>query len=180
MSRVLTFSTVFPSYHPKKGEPTFFVDKIWNGLDRDVYDLFPYSEGYFALNKWDSKEADERAKLSPKHHTIRAGKRWKVGDKFSPRIWSSKPYASNQIIIADDIEVKKVFDFEMKPKLWFDECEYYINCKRYGGDELVEVAKNDGLDIIDFACWFSGGKAAYSKRKPFIGQIICWSETIQY
>ena len=25
--------------------------------------------------------------------------------------------------------VKKIWDFEMKPKLWFDECEYYINGK---------------------------------------------------
>lgn len=45
-----------------------------------------------------------------KEHTIRKGKRWKVGDKFSPRIWSGKPYKSKQIILAPDTEIKQVFD----------------------------------------------------------------------
>ena len=32
MSKVITFSRYFPSYHPRKGEPTFFVEKIHWGL----------------------------------------------------------------------------------------------------------------------------------------------------
>ena len=32
---VITYSRFFPTYHPRKGEPTFFVEKIWKGL----YDL---------------------------------------------------------------------------------------------------------------------------------------------
>lgn len=30
--RVTTFSRYFPSYHPRKGEPTNFVFKIWNSV----------------------------------------------------------------------------------------------------------------------------------------------------
>ena len=30
MSRVMTFSRVFPSYHPRKGDPTYFVEAILN------------------------------------------------------------------------------------------------------------------------------------------------------
>jgi hypothetical protein len=37
MSRVLTFSRVFPAYHPKAGQPTGFVEKIWKGYyGRDI------------------------------------------------------------------------------------------------------------------------------------------------
>jgi hypothetical protein len=175
MSKVRTFSRFFPVGHPKEGEKTFFVEKIYSALgvggeylhipipDVDNF-LYNHDENYF----------------EPKLHTIRAGKHFKVGDFFSPRVWSGKPYTSKQITIADDIQIKKIFDFEMKPKLWFDECEYYINGKRYGGDELVEVAKNDGLDIMDFAFWFAGNMAASTKRKPFNGQILCWSESVEY
>jgi hypothetical protein len=45
---------------------------------------------------------------------------------------------------------------------------------------LVEVAKNDGLGIIDFAIWFAGSNAASSKRKPFNGQILCWNDAVDY
>jgi hypothetical protein len=68
----------------------------------------------------------------------------------------------------------------MKPKPWFDECQYFINGKRFGGHELVEVAKNDGLNMMDFACWFAGENAASSSRKPFKGQIPCWNMEVDY
>jgi hypothetical protein len=32
MSRVITFSRVFPSYHPRKGEATFFVESVLKSL----------------------------------------------------------------------------------------------------------------------------------------------------
>lgn len=32
-----------------------------------------------------------------KHHTIRAGNRFKTGDYFSPRVWSGSPYNSKQL-----------------------------------------------------------------------------------
>jgi len=169
MSRVITFSRTFPSYHPKAGEQTDFVQKIWKSIgvaqnQGELYKLGIKADSFLQLPEY-----------SPKHHTVRAGHRWKVGDKFSPRVWSGKPYNSPQIIIAPDIEIKQIYDFEMN-----DDCEYYINGKRYSGDELAKVAKNDGLSIIDFGCWFAGKSVASSKRNPFDGQIICWSEKIKY
>ena len=81
MSKVLTFSTKFPKGHPKSGEKTFFVEKIWESIYmdyvggegfHDVYSLFP-SIGLHGI-------------YPPKHHTIRAGHRFKVGDYFTPKI----------------------------------------------------------------------------------------------
>ena len=108
MSKVITFSTTFPTYHPKAGEPTFFVEKIWesirtkSNIDSPQYH---YCKFEFDLMHW--------MKYSPKHHTIRAGNRWKAGEKFSPRVWSGKPYNSKQITIAPDIEINKVWNIEI-------------------------------------------------------------------
>jgi hypothetical protein len=35
MAKVITFSRFFPAYHPRKGEPTYFVEKIWAHLISD-------------------------------------------------------------------------------------------------------------------------------------------------
>lgn len=32
MAKVITFSRTFPSYHPKAGQPTYFVEKFYNSL----------------------------------------------------------------------------------------------------------------------------------------------------
>lgn len=160
MSRIITFSTKFPKGHPAEGRPTFFVEKIWESiymdysgssefaaLDKTIFDILPHE------------------KYVPKQHTIRRGKRWKVGDKFSPRIWNGRPYNSKQIVIAPDIEIKKVWDFKTTDE------DYILNGKKLGLAALTEVAKNDGLNVDDFECWFP---------KIFAGQIICWNEEITY
>jgi len=176
MSKVLTFSRVFPSYHPRKGEPTYFVEKIWNSLwlngKRDidykmVCDLNPDKD------IWDYWMKIERLEQNPKHHTIRAGHRWKVGDKFSPRVWSRKPYQSKQIIIAPDIEVKKVWDFESKGG-WIYLKSKDGNWAGVGQNKFTEIAKNDGLSYDDFKKWIK-----YPKDTGNM-QIICWNENIEY
>ncbi|MES2382366.1 MAG: hypothetical protein V4538_15070 [Bacteroidota bacterium] len=176
MSRVITFSRVFPSYHPRKGEPTNFVEKIWKGLDklnltgeeldRCINDYFVSADELCSYNS-----------IHSKYHTIRAGNRWKVGDKFSPRVWSGKPYASKQIIIAPDIEIKKVWDLEIEvgKEYWFFKLngEDISNGKEdFNIDEFTEtLAKNDGLELSDFLNWFP---------KSVKAQIICWNENIKY
>ncbi len=159
MSRVLTFSTVFPSYHPRKGEPTDFVKKILIALKGK--EICSQNFGF---------DADL---YEPKYHTIRAGNRWKVGDKFSPRVWSGKPYKSKQIVIAPDIDIKKIWDIEII------EGEYYIDGKYHSGEhehnheKLELIAKNDGLSKHDLIDWLQF-------NKPFRGQIICWGQNITY
>lgn len=156
MSKVIIFSTKFPSYHPRKGEPTFFVEKIFKSL---------------GISK-DKISEEFGHEFNPKHHTIRAGNRWKVGDKFSPRIWSGKPYRSKTITIAPDIEVKKVWDFEMDFNGIYAVNGIYIDPRKY-----KSLAKNDGLTEDDMFNWFMPN---YNKPKDFSGQIICWNKSIEY
>lgn len=191
MSKVITFSRTFPSYHPRKGEETFFVQKIWNNiLDGDktsYYEVCTLNESMEESSKtilwgfWASIKAADELKES-KGHTIRAGHRFKVGDKFSPRVWSGKPYASKQIIIAPDIEVKKVWGYKVEVskgiEQWYldgtmvsESNEYmqqWFNCGL-----IEDISKNDGLELVDFLNWFK-------HPKYFDGQIICWDASINY
>ncbi len=174
MSKVITFSRVFPAYHPKKGQPTLFAEKLINSFRNDknfaelVYDLgdkLGYMYADDILSVIDSVE--------PKNHTIRSGNRWKVGDNFSPRVWSGKPYNSKQIILAPDIEIKKVWNIEV--------CHYAVNGKVKGVSAFIIngniytnwdiLALNDGLSLNNLISWFN---------KPFKGQIICWNKYINY
>lgn len=173
MARVLTFSRTFPAYHPKAGQPTYFVEKFYNSLIEQDKPTFN------DLN-FDLAISDDFGKLGCKHHTIRSGNRWNVGDKFSPRVWSGKPYDSKQIIIAPDVEVKKVWRFNIEVNkdyicvlindLAFHEENRSLETNHSG---MMTLAKNDGLSFQDMRDWFKWGK-------PFTGQIICWNENINY
>ena len=174
MSVVITFSRYFPSYHPRKGEPTFFVEKIWTSLNIP----FPESSTVTMLENINTIELGIKKlyafinslcldEFDPKFHTIRAGKRWKVGDKFSPRVWSGKPYASKQIIIADDIKILKIWNFEIKNR------ELLFNGEILGSTANIDCSINDGLLYEDFLAWFKF-------PNPFSGQIIAWNENVKY
>lgn len=182
MSKVITFSRVFPAYHPKKGQPTFFVEKIWQSFG--INPLFP-SPSLSIHNThlpYDIVHlvGDDLVYLHeyvPKHHTICAGNRWKVGDKFSPRVWSGKPYNSKQIIIAPDIEIKKIWDVKVEKEVYYNEnsgvnviTKISIN-GAHKTSNYEPLAKNDGLCLDDLCNWFA---------KPMIGQIICWSKNVNY
>lgn len=162
MTKVITFSRSFPAYHPKAGQQTFFVEKIYKSLFlmKTVPPELANSFNFSIMN-------DD--KYLPKHHTIRAGNRWKVGDKFSPRVWSGKPYNSPQIIITPDIEVVKVWDFKILNELIFIGGKGF----KYSDQKILELSKNDGLTLSDLLFWFRF-------PKPFIGQIICWDKQIEY
>ena len=107
--------------------------------------------------------------IQAKNHTIRAGQHWKVGDTFSPRIWSGKPYTSKQVIICPDIEIVKIFKFEIINR------QIFIDGK--GTYDFEKIARNDGLSEADFCDWFCLSSA---KKKDFVGQIICWNKHIEY
>lgn len=161
MAKVITFSRTYPSYHPKKGQQTYFVEKLYNSL-------------YSKNNLMDyPKELDvDESILGIKHHTIRAGNRWKKGDFFSPRIWSGKPYNSKMITLAPDIEIKNIWDFEMDLN-----GVYSINGKYTDEETNYRLASNDGLTEIDMQFWFMPNM---DKPKIFKGQIICWTGNINY
>lgn len=183
MSKVRTLSRKFMSGHPRKGQCTNFVEKVLISLGTEYL-----SEGYFLL----LQELNPNIPVSvlkefhgslmpmhdPKHHTIRGGSHFNVGDKISLRVWSGKPYQSKQIIIAPDIEVKKVWPVEIE----FFGGSFYVQLpvKKNHWTLLSagDVAKNDGLEVHDFIDWFKVHPK--SKAFNFKGQIICWDESVIY
>jgi len=178
MSKVMTFSRVFPSYHPRAGEPTYFVEKIWESLGDCFYDQV--SRQLTEVVNFDTMPLSTKS-FDPKHHTIRAGHRWKVGDKFSPRVWSGQPYKSKQIIIAPDIEVKKVWTFDVVKDgdyvmAAIDRWPFYEENKDFvtNVEGFETLAKNDGLSVPDLKAWFKWPKPTGEM------QIICWNESINY
>lgn len=181
MARVITFSRTYPSYHPKAGQLTYFVEKIWASLFvKGIPELyFERVKEAFPEIAWSDKN------VMPKHHTIRAGHRWKEGDWFSPRVWGndinpktgkSGPYHSKQITIGPDIQVKKTWDFEMDI---LGVCEQQIYTFCYDEDMDERIAKNDGLSPEDWYWWFSRSPD-FKKNGGFQGQIICWNDSIEY
>jgi hypothetical protein len=193
MSKVITFSTVFPSYHPKKGDYTYFVEKFLKSKKTEYnYCVHEHSlHSFWSLNRGKEEVVDSFIKFKfsdpfdfePKNHTIRKGRRWKTGDMASIRIWGddinpksgrSGAYHSKQIVIAPEVEVT-VFNFEIKKngdiyvndnKVWMkDESKNLLN--------IYQIAKNDGLSKEDLLAWFR-------YPKEFIGQIICWNNEIKY
>ena len=152
MSKVITLSRNFMKTHPKAGEPTYFVEKVWKSLDIKLEGV-EYDAAVRAGFETDGL-------FAPKHHTIRGGKRFKTGDKVSLRVWSDKPYRSPQITIAPDVEltVRDVEIDEMRT-IWIDGVRLSVSCE--------VLALNDGLSQDDFVSWFS--------ELPFSGQIYIWN-----
>lgn len=177
MAKVITFSRTFPSYHPNKGKPTYFVEKFWESLIQtgniSISKCAELSRqtglGNFDVNRL------RKISFDPKNHTIRAGHRFKEGEYFSPRVWSGKPYNSKQIIIAPDIEIKSIYGFEIKESVIRIRGSERSICGLYDvpADEVPTIANNDGLSFLDFMHWFNF-------PKDFNGQIICWNQTIEY
>lgn len=181
MARFLTFSRTFPAYHPKAGQPTRFIEKIYAGL-ADINPDFKIPNDANAF--WDWHEYYNCT--APKFHTIREGHRWKAGDYFSPRVWGndinpktgrSGPYQSKMITIAPDIKIERVWGIIIYKSDEFEGAETVANIEgikmpihpnHYTAQQL---AKNDGLSVEDMLNWFN---------KPLSGQIICWNKEIEY
>ena len=174
--KVLTCSRFFPKGHPKAGQETDFVEKVYNSLYPGIaLDNIPGSlrqiiDDYALTNSL------------PKHHTIRAGNRWKVGDMISLRIWSDKPYRSKQIEFAQ-VEVKKTWEIEFRPVKYNGEVVImgFINGKLVDDLQALQLANNDGLTLEDFERWFCPVGTKFILGMPiFTGQIICWSDAVEY
>lgn len=162
MSKTILFSRVFPKYHLKAGQPTFFVEKILSSINYKYYDEDRQFNPRISVDSFD-----------PKLHTIRAGKRWNVGDVFSPRVWTDKPYKSKHIIICPDIEVKQVYDIEIiNQKVIINGVFWGSYARGFYDKNVNTLAHNDGLSLVDFENWFG--------NKFFQGQIICWSDSVSY
>lgn len=161
--KVMTFATRFPVKHTRAGQSTHFVEKICKGLLEQGHKLPEGIEGFTIPD------------VKPKWTTIRGGYRWRVGEQFSPRIWSGTPRRSKQIEFAEPITIVKIWKFIM----YDSDC--FINGKALSIDQETGVALNDGLERTDFLEWFRlHPKRIYVEPSIFEGQIICWNKEIEY
>lgn len=164
-------SRFFPKGHPKAGQPTFFVERILNSihngqmsLDNICHELKDFINDFELI-------ANERQK----YHTIRSGSRYKPGDMVSLRVWSDKPYRSKQVEFAQ-VEVKKTWEITISYGNYsidtIQQGSFIPNC------DLEKLANNDGLHVDDFWSWFN----IHPKKQGevFRGQIICWSDSVEY
>ncbi len=206
MSKVITFSRYFPAHHSRKGQPTYFVEGILTQLGimyktgryyKWLIENNPDISEIFLMKFFDSLERD----IYPKSHTIRNYKRPViVGNLLNPKCWAGKPNNKTpegfwQIKFAPDIEVKKVWDIKVTTEdddgendwSFVDFLDNRYTAYGYGdydSEIMVEIAKNDGLNISDFYKWFLTRRTKQQKldneSKVFSGQIICWNENIIY
>jgi len=184
MPKVITFSRTFPSYHPKKGQPTWFVEKFWKSIyDTPYFNYLSDIEANFTnVFGMPDSHLHNIHNHKPKRHTIREGHRFEVGEMFSPRVWGndvnpkngrSGPYQSKQITIGPDIEIVKIFDFKLTPTLYYVDGRSYDLNNNFDLEIIDKIATNDGLEYDDLMYWFKW-------PKPFDGQIICWNEEVAY
>lgn len=185
-------SRFFPSHHPRKGQPTYFVEKVWSA------NVIPERIDLAQILKWNQKQIDNpKSKLTagvvqifwdnaitssvyePKGHTIREGHNVKVGDTVEFYIWSGKPYNSPQIVVTPRIPVLKTWDIilEAGAENYHRLDNITINDDFTDNEILLEIAKNDGLSFEDFEQWF---QPANMNHEEFRGQIICWNDSINY
>lgn len=111
MSKIITFSTKFPAHHPRKGESTDFVGKIWASLlavDYDLYSDYLHPDGrpdnILSAGEYIKQFGDKQ-----KHHTIREGNKKRVGDFIHPHYWIGRPYHTAKFAFAPPIEIKKIW-----------------------------------------------------------------------
>lgn len=160
----IMFSTFFQSSHPRKGDPTFFIEKIIKGLDGNG-EVDPFVKKMVIVSPITQC-------FAPKYHTIRKGNNFKIGDHVNFKVWSGKPYQSKKVIFARNVEIKQTWEFEMD-----DNGVYAINGKYLDTPNYLVLSQNDGLTEEDMFFWFMPD---YSKPKEFKGQIICWNNFVNY
>lgn len=160
MKRIV-FSTKFPGYHPRKGERTHFVEKIWKGLlpifgeEEMLQYLEPYGKEYWDIENILVHTDDGQPVFKnryPKLHTIRPKRKrpLKIGEEFLPVIWSGRPYHSPQIQFAPPLPIKTYGPVIVADS--GDLPDFIIDGKI---QNIEQVAQNDGLEIGDFADWFT-------------------------
>ncbi|MGL4598529.1 MAG: hypothetical protein ACRCYO_13510 [Bacteroidia bacterium] len=68
MAKVITFSRVFPAHHPKKGQPTHFVEKVWANLVDQQKQLPEFWSEWFMFNHLYDFDHGGFSDYKPKHH----------------------------------------------------------------------------------------------------------------
>lgn len=173
MSKVITLSRTFPAWHPKKGQPTYFAEKVFASLADSRFPEFKFPKDFTDYDWHEYYNC-----TTPKHHTIRVGKRFKTGEKVSLRVWGDNinpksgrkgPYHSKQIAIAPDAEVR-VYDLFIAQRLDY----IAVNGQDQTTAFFNKMAENDGMNAQDLYQWLE------LDFDPFDGQIIVFNPKIEY
>jgi hypothetical protein len=177
---ILPFSTQL------NGKPTYFIEKIWEGLLTTVKDDVQYIAHLNAYEEqfgkhWDFLPDEADRMTNPKIHTIREDKkeRWKPGTKIDFFINCRQKDMFRFAPVLPVVNVQKIEILEMS---WVrDEFCYQkengklfaikINDAFLPIDHLENLAHNDGFDSIeDFFAYFN---------EDFTGKLIHWT-TLRY
>jgi len=156
----LGVSRTFPTTHPKKGKPTYFIEKIQLSLN-----LLIEAPGDFIID------------LDPKLHTCRAN--YTLWEKRMTEVqagravielfyWSGKPYHKDENGIGQVVFAT----LDKDSGCGVQELSFYHNgdgtfyleqpVTDTGDIDVLELCKNDGLSLEDFEEWFNG----YDLSKP--------------
>lgn len=162
---VLMLSQAFLMGHSKAGKPNYFVQQLTNALRG-------YSEHEIQLP--DGSSIIVRGK---KLHTIRENyEYWKektakinAGEmELSIRVWSGKPYKSQQVEVArlSHVSIQLV---EMSYSVEDSQPIVYVD-NVLKPNIAEEMAKNDGLQLEDWTEWF------FKKTNTFRGVILHFTD----
>ena len=176
---ILPFSTQL------NGNPSYFVEKIWEGLLRTV---FKDDSEYIAHLKahqeqfgkhWDFLPEEQERMTNPKIHTIREDKkeRWKPGTKIDffincrqKDMFRFAPVLP--VVNVQKIEIVWVELFGKKVAHVFIEKEFFAKVK-FDSElivtgQMLQLAQKDGFDTIeDFFAYFN---------EDFTGKLIHWTD----
>lgn len=157
---VLTVSRVFPATHNKRGEQTYFIERIspifCKAYSNCEHNDCPHCE--YVVN--------------PKIHTIRANfplwekriKEVQAGKAIlSIRYWSGKPYNSTQVEIC---QLDKDFGIGIQKLKLNEFVDLFIDETQHNFSTVRQLAQNDGLLFEDFLEWFK--KYDFSKPMAII------------
>ena len=136
---ILTLSRNFPAKHPKKGQPTYFKDK--------VHAAITHNEEY-----WN------------KPHTIRDNyplwaKRFEKINRgeacLSVRQWTGKPRHSPQEELFR-LTQEDGIGLQMIKFAQYSDGKIYMDCAHIEGKDIEgeTIAQNDGLSYLDWQAWF--------------------------
>ena len=122
------------------------------------------------IREGQSTDFPNKILIGEKKHTIRGSFGFNAGDMFSPRFWTDMPYRSPMEVISNHMQIKRVEKIIIYPLFK----EVYITdwSFKMTDAQILELAKNDGLDIDSFWSWFG-----LNKCKQFLGQLRIWDET---
>jgi hypothetical protein len=170
---ILPFSTQL------NGKPTYFIEKIWEGLlkhifshDTEYIEYLNSHEMQFGKN-WDWLR--EGCEPDAKIHTIREDKkeRWKPGTKIDFFINCRQKDMFRFAPVLEVVSVQKVeiiyrglfIAVVIDKNLFYTDADFTLG---QGVDGMLRLAYNDGFDTIeDFFAYFN---------KDFTGKLIHWTD----